>query len=185
MKDGRSDIYGVFLKYRDALVRALIRLSVKPEDVDDILQETLARAADADRKNTIEQPKSYLFAVSRNIVYREHERRTREVLSEIDEATVEASQVSADEALHSKMMLDAFWEALASLPQDHQRAILMRRVYGLSQKDVARKMGVSVSSVDKYLAQGMKRCRSVLRKNGYDAIRERTRGSHAKTDNRK
>ena len=64
-------------------------------------------------------------------------------------------------------MLEIFWEAMGSLPRNHQRAILLRRLYGLSHKEVARKLGVSVSSVEKYFAQGMKRCQDLMLRRGY------------------
>jgi DNA-directed RNA polymerase specialized sigma24 family protein len=81
--EGQNRIVRAFLDYRDAIVRMLLRLSVRPEDVDDILQESLARAMEADRAGGVELPKSYLFAISRHMVFREQERRMREVQMEI------------------------------------------------------------------------------------------------------
>ena len=170
MVERPSYITNVFLEHRDAIVRMILRLSVKPEDVDDILQESLLRVFEADEKKKIRRPKSYLFKVSRNMVFRRRERRSREVLSEIDEASIDSRSVPADRDLHYRRMHDAFWEALSTLPQPHQRAILLRRVYGFSQKEVAGKMGVSVSSVEKYIAHGIKTCRRAMRRGGYDAL---------------
>lgn len=167
MPENPNRIVGTFLKYRDALIRALLRLSVRPEDVDDILQESLARAIEADQKSTIDLPKSYLFAVSRNLVFREQERRSREVLMEIDEAIIDSKTVDATEEAHSREMLDVFCEAMQTLPASHQRAIILRRVYGLSHREVATKMGVSLSSVEKYYAKGIRRCQQIMDKRGY------------------
>ncbi|HPE31125.1 MAG TPA: RNA polymerase sigma factor [Parvularculaceae bacterium] len=167
MSDSESRIVGEFLKYRKLLIRVLLRLSVQPSDVDDILQESLARTLAADRKKRVEFPKSYLYMISRNMVFEENQRRSREVQWEIDEAILEASNAPADEALHYKQMMETFWEALETLPTSHRRAILLRRVYGLSHKEIAKKMGVSVSSVEKYFAQGIKRCEDIMSGRGY------------------
>ena len=167
MTKSGNRIVRAFHAYRDVLVRTLVRLSVQPADVDDILQESLARALAADERCPLKFPKSYLFIVSRNIVFEQQERRSREVQWEIDEAILESKSAPTDEELHYRQMMVAFWDALGTLPKAHQRAILLRRIYGLSQKDVARKMGVSLSSVEKYFAQGIKRCQDIMSARGY------------------
>ncbi len=167
MSNRNKKMVQTFLSYRDVLTRALLRLSVKPSDVDDILQESLVRALEADQKKRLEHPKSYLFTISRNMVFREHQRRAREVQREIDEASIDACSPPIDEEVHYKRMLQVFWEAMDSLPQTHQRAILLRRIYGLSQKEIAKKMGVSLSSVEKYFAHGINRCQDIMSRRGY------------------
>jgi RNA polymerase sigma-70 factor (ECF subfamily) len=81
-----------------------------------------------------------LYIVSRNIVFEESERRSREVQWQIDEAILEANAARIDEAVHYEQMLEVFCEAMGILPKAHQRAILLRRVYGLSHKEIAKKM---------------------------------------------
>ena len=170
MPPKNNRIVRAFLNYRDVLTRVLLRLSVKPSDVDDILQEALARALEANQKQRIEYPKSYLFTISRNMVYRENQRQAREVQREINEATLDSYAPPIDEEVHYKNMLQVFGKALDSLPQTHRRAILLRKIYGLSQKEIAKKMDVSLSSVEKYFAQGIKRCQDVMRRQGYDIV---------------
>ena len=167
MTKSGNPVVKAFLGYRDALVRTLVRLSVQPADVDDILQESLARALAANQRTPLKFPKSYLFIVSRNIVFEQQERRSREVQWEIDEAILDSKAAPTDEELHYRQMMIAFWDALGTLPKAHQRAILLRRIYGLSQKEVAAKMGVSLSSVEKYFAQGIKRCQDIMSARGY------------------
>lgn len=179
MSGSGNKIVNAFLNYRDVLVRTLVRLSVQPADVDDILQESLARTLEADEKSPVEFPKSYLFTVSRNIVFEQQERRSREVQWEIDEAILESKAAPADEALHYRRMMDVFWEAMSTLPKAHQRAILLRRIYGLSHKEIADKMNVSLSSVEKYFAQGMKRCQDVMSARGYSIDANKSAASGA------
>lgn len=171
MADSNSRIISAFLSYKNVLVRVLLRLRVQPADVDDILQESLARTLSADGETRLRFPKSYLYTVARNIAFAENERRSREVQCEIDEAILESDAAPADEVLHYKQMLSVFWDAMSTLPKTHQQAILLRRVYGLSHKEIARKMGVSISSVEKYFAQGIKRCQDILSGRGYGVER--------------
>ena len=166
-RQNANRIAKAFLNYRDVLTRSLLRMSVKPSDVDDILQESLTRAIEANNKKRLEYPKSYLFTISRNMVFREHQRSAREVQIEIDEAIIDSGAPPLDDELHFKKMLQVFWEAMDSLPEKHRRAILLRRIYGLSQKEIAKKMGVSLSSVEKYFALGINRCQVVMTRKGY------------------
>lgn len=177
MAEIENRIVRTFLGYKDVLVRVLLRLSVQPADVDDILQESLARALHAEQSKRLDFPKSYLYTVARNIVFEQNERRSREVQCEIDEAILASETAPLDDELHYRQMLEVFWEALNTLPQTHQRAILLRRIYGLSHKEIAKKMGVSISSVEKYFAQGIKRCQDVMSGRGYGV--ERMEGTAA------
>ena len=167
MADSGNRIVNAFLTYKEVLVRVLLRLSVQPADVDDILQESLVRALLTDEKKQIKFPKSYLYMVSRNIVFEKSERRSGEVQWQIDEAILEANAAPIDEAVHYEQMLEVFCEAMGILPKAHQRAILLRRVYGLSHKEIAKKKGVSISSVEKYFAQGIRRCQDIMSRRGY------------------
>ncbi len=167
MPKRKNEILSAFAEYRDVLVRGILRLSVRPSDVDDILQESLARTLEANENREINHPKSYLFTVSRNIVFRDQERRAREVQWEIDEAIFEANTSPIDRELYYKQMLEVFWETIETLPQSHRRAILLRRIYGLSHKQVAKKMGLSVDTVEKYFARGIKRCQDIMAGRGY------------------
>jgi len=167
MSKRKNKILSAFAEYRDVLVRGMLRLSVRPSDVDDILQESLARTLEANENREIDHPKSYLFTVSRNIVFRDQERCAREVQWEIDEAILESNTAPIDRELYYKQMLKVFWETIETLPQSHRRAILLRRVYGFSHKQVAKKMGLSVSTVEKYFARGIKRCQDVMAGRGY------------------
>lgn len=156
------------MQCRDALVRSILKMSVKPEDVDDILQETYLRVHAASQKKTIQSPKDYLFVVSRNLVLRGLTHRSRELQAVIDDAVHEASDSSLDAELHQQQKLQTLNEALEVLPDKSRQAILLRKVYGFSSVEIAKKMGVSKSSVDKYIASGISQCEALLNARGYD-----------------
>ena len=167
MKEENS-VLKAFMICRDALVRSIMKMGAQQEDVDDILQETFLRVFNANQKKTISSLQDYLFVVSRNLVYRGLSDRSREIVTEIDDALLGVEENSADMALHFRLKFEALNEALSSLPEKHRHAILLRKFYGLSHKEIARKMKVSVSSVEKYISGGIKRCGQILQTQGYD-----------------
>ncbi len=166
-KHGDYRILAAFSECRDGLVRNLLKMCVRAEDVDDILQTTVLKALESNRSRQVSSPKSYLFVISRNLVFKAMSARSREIRAEVDDAIADADTPGADDALHYRQKLQAFEDALRLLPERPRRAIVLRKFLGLPYKDIARKMGVSVSSVEKYVAQGMLRCRDVLRAKGY------------------
>jgi RNA polymerase sigma-70 factor (ECF subfamily) len=46
-------------------------------------------------------------------------------------------------------------EGIAALPEKMRRVFMMRRVHGFSQREVALKMGISESTVEKHMARGL------------------------------
>lgn len=167
-KAEKNVILDAFLECRDVLVRSIMKMSVRPEDVDDILQETFLRAFSANEKSHITSPRDYLFVISRNLVLKGLSRRSREITQEIDEALLQAEGISAGTELHYRRKFEAFNKALYGLPEKQRRAILLRKFYGLSHREIAGKMNVSVSSVEKYIAGGVKRCKQALCAQGYE-----------------
>lgn len=169
MKKQTNKIVEAFTHCRDGLIRSIMKMSVEQQDVDDILQETFARALDSGKKRQIESPKDYLFVVSRNLVLKKLSKQSKEITAEIDDALLtEDDKQSTEQVLYQQRRFERFNHILTSLPQEHRRAILLRKFYGLSYKEIATKMGVSVSSVEKYIAAGIKSCKQTLSDQGYE-----------------
>lgn len=167
-KSKESPILKAYLSCRDGLVRSIMKMCARQDDVDDILQETFLRVLNANEKSRIKSPQDYLFVVSRNLVIEKLSLRSREIVMEINDAMVGIDDISADRELHHKQKLGVLNEVLQSLPEKKRRAILLRKFYGLSHNEIAKKMNVSVSSVEKYIAGGIKQCKRVMSSKGYE-----------------
>ena len=163
-----NQVLKAFLACRDALLRSVMKLCARQEDVDDILQETFLRVYTANEKTRITSLQDYLFVVSRNLVMKNLSRQSREIVLEINDALIDANEISAEIQLHHRRRFEVFNKALSSLPEKHRSAILLRKFYGLSHREIAGKMHVSVSSVEKYISEGLKRCKQSLYLQGYE-----------------
>ena len=167
-KSQENHLLKAFGLCRDGLVRSLMKMRASQDDVDDILQETYLRALNANAKTQIKSPQGYLFTVSRNLVLEKLSRRSREITMEINDALLGDDGSSVDQALHYKQKFERFNEALRALPEKKRQAILLRKFYGLSHREIAKKMGVSIGSVEKYIASGIKQCKRNLSAQGYE-----------------
>lgn len=163
-----SRLIAAFQTCKDGLVRSIMKMSVDPQDVDDILQDTIMSVLNSENKKEIKSPKSYLFVVSRNLVLKKLTQQSKELHTELDEALTEDDDNNIEKDLHQKLKLERFNKILSLLPEKNRRAILLRKLYCLSHKEIAKKMNVSVSSVEKYIASGLKQCKQSLHAQGYD-----------------
>ena len=168
-KQSNNRVLTAFQSCRDGLVRCIMKMSVEQQDVDDILQETFIRVLDSDAKQEIKSPKGYLFVVSRNLVLKKLMQQSKEIHTELDDAlTEDDDENTVEKDLYQKLKFERFNKVLSSLPEKNRRAILLRKLYCLSHKEIAKKMDVSVSSIEKYIAQGLKQCKQSLCAQGYE-----------------
>ena len=56
----------------------------------------------------------------------------------------------------------SIYRAMERLPERCSQAFLLHRTSGLSYSEIAQELGVSVSSVEKYILQALKHCRAAL-----------------------
>lgn len=173
-----NPVFEAFQSCHDGLVRSIMKMCARQQDVDDILQETYLRAFNANEKSRIKSPQDYLFVVSRNLVLKGLSRQSREIAAEIDDALAGVDENSVDIELHYRKKFETFNRALGSLPEKQRRAILLRKYYGLSHREIAKKMGVSVSSVEKYISAGIRKCKQSLVSQGYQSEYDSTTPSN-------
>ena len=129
----------------------LQRRLVDAADVEDIVQECYCRLAQLDDVAHVTMPRAYLFTMARNLAQRQ---RTRarvvriEALAETADAQWESDQPSPERFAAARQELERVQTALSTLPERARRIFLMRRVEGLTQKEIATAMGVSEAVVE-------------------------------------
>jgi RNA polymerase sigma factor (sigma-70 family) len=172
-----SEISGAYLEHRTFLKRFLSRFLPSPDDIEDVVQETFLRAYNAESQGTdIHSPKAFLFQIARNLAFKELGKRSRRITTYIEDLAateIICGQSSVEEQVAERERLAVFCKAAARLPLQCRRAFLMRKVYGLSQKEISREMNISVSTVEKHLATGLIRCNAYMAAHGYAPARGR------------
>jgi RNA polymerase sigma factor (sigma-70 family) len=168
----------VFQRYRKALAKAVARI-VKPGDIEDIVQETYLRLYQAAKRQPIRHPKSFMLKAARNLALSHVVRAdamnhlgTQGVQFERDaEADRFERQQVAFESPEAEAQAEEefliFCRAIRELPLQCRRAFLLRKVYGLSQDEVARELRISESTVEKHIAKGLIACSTYMAANGY------------------
>lgn len=141
----------------------LQRRFVAAEEVEDIVQECYCRLARVPEVARIAEPRAYLFTVARNIAL-EHRRRASvvrlETLSGTGEMQAGIDFLSPERILAARQDVGRLQSALATLSDRARRIFVMRKVEGLSQREIAEALGVSESVVENDASRSL---RAVLR----------------------
>lgn len=156
-----SSVSAAFVANNSFLRRFVARYFSNHQDIEDVVQETYLRAYAAEHRKRIEQPKAFLFRVARNVALSKLTKKSRQITSYLEETTaVEATTTSAaaDQEVAALELLGLYCEAVASLSDKCREVFLLRKLHGLSHKEIAARMCLSVSSVEKYLRQGILAC---------------------------
>ncbi|HWG69966.1 MAG TPA: RNA polymerase sigma factor [Steroidobacteraceae bacterium] len=162
---------GVFLQHQSSLKRFIARFVSRPQDVEDVTQEAYLRAFDAERSGEhVRSPKAFLFRIAKNVALNELARKSRLLTDYIEDSTsrdVIQEDISAEDRVMGDEKLTMFCRAVVTLPVQCRRAFLLRKVHGLSHREISDRLDISVSTVEKHVASGLLRCSTYMREGGY------------------
>jgi RNA polymerase sigma factor (sigma-70 family) len=156
-------------RYRPVLQRYLRQRLACADDIDDIIQETYLRVYAMPDFTAVQSPKSLLLKIAHNLAIELVRRRATQAtdsVAEFEPLTVSSDSPALDDQLDARRRFESFCAAVDSLPPLCRRAFMLRKVYKLSQAEIAAVLGVSENTVEKHVAKGMVRCRDYLRERG-------------------
>jgi RNA polymerase sigma-70 factor (ECF subfamily) len=155
----------IFMAARDSMARMVSRI-VPPKEIEDIVQETYVRICQMGKRESIEQPKSFLMRTARNLAYDHLKKAETRLADGVEtESDFDVEDLVNDEVFESIASNEEFahfCEAVRQLPVQCRRVFVLKKVYGYSQKEIAKEMNLSESTVEKHIAVGFKRCASYM-----------------------
>jgi RNA polymerase sigma factor (sigma-70 family) len=155
------------LKSEGVLRACLFRFVRNPADVDELLQETYARLLGADLGGgaEIRSVRALALTIARNVALdwlRHRDVVPMELVSDLARLDVLDEKARVEEIVNSHQELALLAEAVAELPKRSRQAFTLRRVYGLSQREIAEQLGISEKTVEQLLSRAVRRCAEVL-----------------------
>jgi len=152
---------------RSGLARYLARLCASPDDVQDVMQEAYLQVYCALRETGPEGhvPAALLYTTARNIAFSRH--RHRKVVAAAATAVTEGErlrreQVGIEQQVDRGQQMRRLLQAVNGLPPKCRDVFVLRMIEGLSQREIAERLGIAVSTVEKHLARGLQQCRTEL-----------------------
>ncbi len=138
-------------------------------DIDDLVQESYLRVLEARKHGRISSVKAYLFATARNaaltILRRPHIFSDKTVTDFPALCVMEEGMDVAERAsINQEVAL--LTDAIDSLPGRCREIFILRKLKGVSQKEIAARLGISDQTVQVQVSRGIKKCADYLRQQG-------------------
>ena len=173
---GAGDRYLLEALESEGVLRAyLFRFVRNPADVDELLQETYARLLGANSVGEeVRSVRALALTIARNVALdwlRHRDVVPMELVSDLAALDVLDEKARVDEIVSAHQELALLSEVVADLPKRIRQAFTLRRVYGLSQKEIAERMRISEKTVEQLLVRAVRRCANALFAREVDADR--------------
>lgn len=150
--------------YRELLGFLTARLRC-PHEAADVAQDTFARVLAQEDPAAVRQPRAFLYRIARNLVVdsaRKQFIRARHLvdLTEVEEAPSAAPR--PDRLVEEDQLRKALDHTILDMPPRRQEVFLLYRFAGLTQVDIAKRLDISTSMVERHLMKAMAQCRERL-----------------------
>ena len=163
--------FAAHVQRHEAMLRAWLRRRFDAGvELDDIVQEAYVRVLRAREGGPLASPKAFLFATARNLALdrlRRHEVSRTELLGEIDSLHVLDEREGIPETLARTQELALLTQAIQSLPTRCRQILTLRKLYGLSHREIAARLGLSESTVSNQITIGIEKCTDFFAEHGY------------------
>ncbi len=158
----RPLVEGVYRNHAGSLTRFLSRFLDSRVEIEDVLQEAFLKALEAESNVHIESPLAYLFKTAKNLALNsiaERRRKRTDPIADFEELSVlyDLKLISNFDPESQALMeeqLALAGEALEQLTPRVREVFVLRKVYGFSHKEIAKRLGIAVSTVEKHIVKG-------------------------------
>lgn len=129
------------------------------DDVIDLRQDIYERALAGARGGLPLNPRAYLFTVARNHLINQAKRGqvvSLELVADMSAFENDFDRFGAERQLSAREELRRTQQGLDRLPPRCREVVWLRKVEGLSTRETAERLGVTVDTVEKQITQGMR-----------------------------
>jgi|GEM_PF-2627438 len=168
-----SRILQAYQQHKQAIRRVIAKYRANAADIDELAQDVFLTGFSLEMREEIREPSHLLLRIAKNLAINDANRLINKTSLPLEDSVdlsvyKDEKQFSPEENLEGKRKLVIFSEALANLSPELRRTFIMRRVNGLKIDQIARRLNVSKSLVEKRVASAMAQCEAYIVAKGFD-----------------
>jgi RNA polymerase sigma-70 factor (ECF subfamily) len=148
------------------LRRYLSRIVGCRTEAQDIAQIAFLRLRAVLDRRTLDRPQAYLYTTARRLAIDELRRRRADPLCQHENDTLDAvvsNSPSVERVVMARQELNQLLSEIDALPPGCRAVILLSRIENLSHQQIADKLGIAYSTVEKQHARALRLLRETLR----------------------
>ena len=134
-------------------------------EVPDLRQDAYVRVYEAALREKPFNPRNFLFQVARNLMIDRSRRKnvvSFDSFADFDGMEADDDKPDVEEATAARQEMRLLRAAIGELPPRCREVVTLRKIEGHSQRDVARKMGITEDTVERQVANGIRLLRKLL-----------------------
>lgn len=160
----RRDFASLYRATLAPLRRYLTRLLGNTTEAQDIAHDAYLRVFPDGDKSTADQPEAVLYTTARRLAINRLKRRSISPFSPAGTSleTAASSTPGVTQQVMARQELRLLEEAIAQLPAGCRSVLLLRKVELLSHREIAERLGIAVSTVEKQHARALRLLRAAL-----------------------
>ena len=139
-------------------------------DIDDVVQESYLRLLKAQTARPIQSPRAFLFGIARrftiDLIRRERRRPEHETLDDRHSTELMEGAANAADATSRRQEIALLAEAVHALPARCREVVILRKLEGLSHREIAARLEISIPTVEVQIHRGMEKLTCYLRGRG-------------------
>jgi len=132
------------------------------EDAADATQETFLRMLSASPADELRNPHAYLFKVAKTVAHGITARLLRDsaiFVGNVGFEHIPEDVPNAERILEARQQLGLLVKTISALPPKCRTVFVLSRIEGLSNGEIAAKLGVTRNMVEKHIVRALMSCR--------------------------
>jgi RNA polymerase sigma-70 factor (family 1) len=167
LRKGNASAYELLFKeYNRKLYHFSMYFLKEKEEAKGIVQEVFLQVWH--HRHDLNPDKSfggYIFKIARNIIYNQLKKNIqKEYYREFLKGSWNEGSNDTEKTINNHELTEVLNEAIETLPPKRKEIFLMNRSNGLTMKEIADKLNISVNTVDSQIQRSLKYLRENLRK---------------------